>query len=109
MMRVMKKNMNKQSYSRNRTKKRSINRFQPVFISAVFYKVFQRTVSSCDQLPALCHIKHQAVVCLTYRCIYYVGRDAEELTKQIHRFSNMPVDKPDRSCFVIQSERCIFL
>jgi hypothetical protein len=33
MMRVMKKNMNKQSYSRNRTKKRSINRFQPVFIS----------------------------------------------------------------------------
>ena len=46
MMRVMKKNMNKSLIRVNRTKKRSVNRFQPIFIDAVFYKVFQHAVSS---------------------------------------------------------------
>src|SRR5215813_5115252 len=46
MIRIMKKDMKKHSYSRNRTEKRSINGFQPVFIRAVFYEVFQRVVSS---------------------------------------------------------------
>jgi len=42
----MEKNMRKQSYSRNRPKKRRINQFQPIFIGAVFDNVFQHPVSS---------------------------------------------------------------
>jgi hypothetical protein len=38
---------------------------------------------------------------LTYGCIYYVGWDAEKLTKQIHRFSNMPVDESNRAVLSI--------
>lgn len=45
-MRVVKKNMSKKARTRDRAEERSINRFQPVFIGAAFYKTLQRLESS---------------------------------------------------------------
>jgi hypothetical protein len=45
---------------------------------------------------------------LTDRGIRDVCRNAEDLTEQIYRFTNMPVHESDSSCRFIQLERCIF-
>ena len=109
MIRVVKENVSKQPHSRNRAKKRSIHRFQPILIGAVFYEFFQHVISSGDQLPALFHVKDLTVVSLTHRRISYVRGDAEELTEQMHRFSDMPEDESNGGCFVIQPKRRIFV
>lgn len=99
--------MYKKSDSRNRAEKRGINGFQPVFISAGFYDVFQHAVTLGDQLSAVFHITFLTIVRLTYRRILYFGWDAEKLSEQVHGFSDMPEYEPNGCCFGIQPEGCI--
>ncbi len=101
--------MRKKPDSRDRAEKRSINEFEPVVISAVFYNVSQHTVPSCDQFSAVFHRKFLATIGLTHRRVLYVRWHPEKLTEQVHGFPNMPEYESDGCCVGIHPQGCIFL
>src|SRR5581483_7757053 len=101
--------MSEQPDSWNRAEEGCVDRFQPVFIGAVFNESLERLVSAGDQVAALFHVEELTVICLAHGCVCYVGGDAEELTEQIDRFTDVPINEADGCGFVIQAEGGVLL
>jgi|ERR1022692_772826 hypothetical protein len=98
----MKEHMSEQPYSGNSAEKRSINGFQPILFRAVFHDVVKHLESSLDQLSAMPDIVMLTGINLTHRRVDYISWHAEELTEQIHRFTNMAMNEANGCRLVVQ-------
>jgi hypothetical protein len=46
---------------------------------------------------------------LTNRRVRYIGRFSQELSEQVERFTDMPINEPDRGCVLVQPQgRIVF-
>ena len=73
--------MGQQPCSGNSAEERSIHWFEPIFASAVFYKVSKHLVSSLNQFSAVTDVIVLALIDLTHRCVLNISWYAEKLTE----------------------------
>lgn len=81
MMRGVKKHVAEQPRSGNRTKKRSINWFQPIRFRAAFHEVLKHFVSSLNQFSAMAYIIMPADVDFAHRRVFHIRWYAKKLTE----------------------------